>query len=188
MSTIMPAFDRFPEEGAIVGRLLAGYGELELSLCFCIAESRADFDMVFKSMFRTRSVYQRIEIGDAIGRPCFKSANLTNEFAEAIGAIRHCLNIRNQYAHCYWTDDWGRSLGFVKLETTAQKNVRVDNVHHIKANDIDLSTLQAQESYFLYTYACFDALRGSIKVWAGRSTSSPYSIPKKIAQPPLFKT
>jgi hypothetical protein len=31
--TIMPCFDRFPREGNLIGRLLAGYGELELELC-----------------------------------------------------------------------------------------------------------------------------------------------------------
>lgn len=187
MPTIMPAFDRFPKEGSIVGRLLAGYGELELGLCFCAAEARNDFDMVFKAMFRPRGVSLRIEIGDAIGRPCFKAVGLTQDFAEAIAAMRHCLKIRNQYAHCYWTDDFGRSLGFVKLETTAEKNTRIDNVYHIKASDIDLPTLQAQESYFRYTFAVFDALRSEYKVKTGKLSKSAFAIPKKEPQPPLCK-
>jgi hypothetical protein len=36
MSTIMPCFDRFPKEGDLIGRLLAGYGELELEMCACV--------------------------------------------------------------------------------------------------------------------------------------------------------
>ncbi len=43
MTTIMPAFDTFLQEGAIVGRLLVGYGELELELCNCVAAARADY-------------------------------------------------------------------------------------------------------------------------------------------------
>ena len=39
-TTIMPAFGRHPQEGAIVGRLLVGYADLELELCFCVAFAR----------------------------------------------------------------------------------------------------------------------------------------------------
>jgi hypothetical protein len=34
--TILPAFVQFPKEAAIIGRLLAGYGELEFDLCNCL--------------------------------------------------------------------------------------------------------------------------------------------------------
>jgi hypothetical protein len=32
----MPVFNTFPVEGAIIGRLLVGYGDLEFDLCNCI--------------------------------------------------------------------------------------------------------------------------------------------------------
>ncbi len=73
MPSIMSAFDKFPIEGATIGRLLAGYGELELYLCMCVGEIQADSTMVFKTMFRTHGASQRIDIADAIGRQPFES-------------------------------------------------------------------------------------------------------------------
>jgi len=66
MSSIMPAFVRYPEEAAIIGRLLAGYGELEFDLCLCVGHARGDMDMAFKAMFRPRGETQRIDIADPI--------------------------------------------------------------------------------------------------------------------------
>lgn len=36
---ILPAFDRYPAEAAIIGRMLAGYGELEFGVCVCMKEA-----------------------------------------------------------------------------------------------------------------------------------------------------
>lgn len=38
---LMPAFRRRPTSAAVVGRLLAGYGELELLLAFCVGTADA---------------------------------------------------------------------------------------------------------------------------------------------------
>ena len=83
MSNIMPAFDKFPQEGAVVGRLLAGYGELELELCFCVATARDDFNMVFKAMFRPRGESQRIQIADAMGREPYQALKMGTRFSES---------------------------------------------------------------------------------------------------------
>src|SRR3546814_10168398 len=99
MSTIMPAFDTFPQEGAIIGRLLAGYGEIELSLCMCVVQARDDHDMVFKAMFRPRGETQRIDVADALGRKPYEDAGLGTPFGEVIGAARYCLKIRNPFSH-----------------------------------------------------------------------------------------
>lgn len=183
----MPAFDTFPQEGAIVGRLLVGYGELELSLCFCVAEARNDLDMAFKAMFRPRGETQRIDIADAMGRVPYRDIRLGTHFEEAISSTRYCLKIRNQYAHCYWTDDFGRQLGFATLEETAKANQPLDDISRIKISDIDLATLKAQEAYFVYTHRCITYLLHEFKVRAERLTKSPFSIPKKVSRPPLCK-
>ncbi len=49
---VMPAFRRFPDEAAIIGRLLAGYAELEIDLLHCVSVIREDFDATLKAMFR----------------------------------------------------------------------------------------------------------------------------------------
>jgi hypothetical protein len=110
--TIMPAFIRFPQEATIIGRLLAGYGDLEFDLCYCVAVARDDFDMAVKSMFRPRGEKQRIDIADSIGRSKYRELKLGTRFEEAIAATHYCRRIRNQYAHCKWHDDKTGSLGF----------------------------------------------------------------------------
>lgn len=42
---IMPVFSQFPVEGAIIGRLLAGYGDLDFDLCSCIGSATDDLDI-----------------------------------------------------------------------------------------------------------------------------------------------
>lgn len=185
MTTIMPAFDKFSKEGGIIGRLLAGYGELELGLCFCVAVARNDFDMVFKAMFRPRGAQQRIDIADAIGRKPFQKLNLETHFSDSVSSVRYCLKIRNQFAHCFWTDDFGRQLGFVQLEDTAKSNKSVDNVYHIKARDIDHVLLQQHEAYFVYTRRWLTALEYHAKDLAAKGPKSPLEFPKKV-RPPIL--
>ena len=58
------AFTKFNNEGIIIGRLLASYAELELSLFHCVNVTRDDFDTVYKAMFRERGESRRINIAD----------------------------------------------------------------------------------------------------------------------------
>ena len=47
--TVMPCFDenQYPEEGLIIGRLLTGYGELELEMCSAIgAAIHMDYGLI----------------------------------------------------------------------------------------------------------------------------------------------
>lgn len=188
MATIMPAFRDFPKEGMIIGCLLAGYGELELILCNCVSEARDDFDTTFKAMFRPRGETQRIDVADALGRHHYREAGLEQPFSEAIGEIRYCLKIRNQYAHCYWTEDFGRSLGLVELEETAKRHGEVYRRELIGlAKDIDVPTLEGQEAFFCRTNDCLRFLLHEYRVLAGRMTTNPFSLPKKEPRPPLYK-
>src|SRR4051794_31432912 len=84
--TIQRAFQLCPEEGAIIGRLLAGYGELEVDLALCVAATLDDdVDTAFRIMFRLRGESQRIEIADAFIQQHY-SAGLRSEYGEALGA------------------------------------------------------------------------------------------------------
>src|SRR4051795_4185228 len=109
-------FLKFHKEASIIGRLLAGYATLALGLMNCVQNVRDDFDAVLKAMFRPRGETSRIDIADALGRHFYHDRGLGTEFAMGIGAVRHCLKIRNQYAHCVWYDDKSGKLAFVNLE------------------------------------------------------------------------
>jgi len=54
MRTIMPAFGLFVSEAKIIGRLVVGYGELEVDLLNCVQVVFGDFDAVLKALFARR--------------------------------------------------------------------------------------------------------------------------------------
>jgi hypothetical protein len=90
----LPAFDYFPKEGAIIGRLLAGYTKLDLMNCVQIV--RDDFDTVMKAMFRSRGEQARISVADAFGRQHYHKYRLGTQFEQSISCMKYCLKIRNQ--------------------------------------------------------------------------------------------
>ena len=81
----MPAFQKFRLEGEIIGRLVVGYGEMELDLCHCIAQGIGDLDMALKAMFRARGETSRIDITEAMGQKVYVSLGIGATFREAIG-------------------------------------------------------------------------------------------------------
>lgn len=182
--TIMPVFTTFPVEGAIIGRLLAGYGDLEFDLCNCAAMAVNDVDMVLKAMFRARGERQRISIADAIGRKPFRSFNLETQFSETVAGMHHCRKIRNQFSHCNWFDDNSGALAFVDLESNALKHAVV-NVRHFTIRHVSVPVLQQQEEYFGYISDCLAFLNYEARHLAGRLASHPFAMPPKMPRPPL---
>ncbi|TRZ67086.1 MAG: hypothetical protein D4S02_05735 [Rhodocyclaceae bacterium] len=147
---IAKAFDDFPDEAALIGRMLAGYTDLELDLMHCVKSAREDLDTVLKAMYRARGETQRIDIADSFGRQTYRKLGLGTQFEMAVGAVRHCMRIRNQYAHCIWWNDNSGTLAFANLEEIAKLNdvvldLRGMNVHHVST-----AHLKAQFLYFDY--------------------------------------
>ena len=59
--SILAPFRKFAAEGAAVGRLLAGYSNVEVGLLHCVVAGRGgDLDTVLKKMFRVRGETRRI--------------------------------------------------------------------------------------------------------------------------------
>lgn len=182
---ILPVFEKFKDEAAIVGRLLAGYAELEIGLLNCVANARDDFDMVLKVMFKTRSVSQRIDAADAMGRYKYHQSNLGTEFEMAVGAVRHCLKIRNKYAHCTWHNDQSGKLAFVNLEEPAQMNVHVPDLSSLTISHVDVALLRDQEAYFVYTDELLSWVNFEGRCRTGKLNSNPLPKPAPMKKPPL---
>ena len=180
----MPVFDRFPQEAALVGKILAGYGEIEFELCSCVAAAQDDLDMVFKAMFRPRGETQRIDIADALGRKRYRASGLEQIFSEAIGDTRYCLKIRNQYSHCTWHDDLTGHLAFVELEEIAAKHEVID-LRALTTKHLDIHTLTEQHNYFRRVINCLTYLNFEIRRQAGSVTSHPFRVPQKVRRPLL---
>ncbi len=141
--SILDAFQRHPAEAAIIGRMLAGYGELEFELHSCLGAALDCDEEAMRAMFRVRGEKQRIEIADALMRKRYHAIGLGEQYCEAIGAMHWCRTCRNRYAHCHWWSDTN-GLFFLSLETAARRN---SDPIRIRFLPIDMPLLQEQEAF-----------------------------------------
>ena len=77
-----------------------------------------------------------VPIEPEIPRLLFELRLKVTEFADAIGALKACVRIRNQYAHCAWADGGkGRNGGlyFVDLSTSAEAATGWDSLSNTTA-------------------------------------------------------
>jgi hypothetical protein len=183
---VMPAFQKFRGEAAIIGRLLAGYAELEIDLLNCVSEVTQDFDATLKAMFRVRGETARINVGDALGRQAYDKLGLRTDFELAVSAMRYCLKIRNQYAHCNWYDDWTGRLAFVNVEEIAKGNQLISGFNNLTRRYVDIPILDEQEKYFGYTDALISYTNYECRYRAGRLSSQPLPKPAQVSQPSLY--
>lgn len=182
---VMPAFHKFPNEAAIIGRLLAGYAELEIDLFNCVQVAREDFDSVLKAMFRARGETRRIDVADALGRQLYHAAGLGNDFDIAVSAVRYCLRIRNQYSHCNWYDDLSGRLAFVNVEQIVKSNQPIRDFDSLTRYYIDVPTLEAQEQYFSYADALLTYANHEGRLRSGKLKTKVFDQPAQVAQPAL---
>jgi hypothetical protein len=181
--SILYAFIRFPQEGGIVGRILAGYGELEFELSVCLTGVLRSESTAIRALFRTKGEETRILLADALMRPTFEEAGLIHPFAETIGDLNWCRKIRNQYAHCHWYDSPSEGLSFVDIEKPAKASASGPLLE--RKFRIKLPELELQEAYFVYVRKCLWHLDYAHRKWAGLETILQYVRPPKLERPPL---
>jgi hypothetical protein len=147
--SLMPCFDRDHafEEGIVIGRLLAGYGEIELQMCMCLIVVEGILDVPIRTIFGKRGAEERIKIGKRELEPDFGKASLLADLTEATADLDWCRQIRNQYSHCqwYWTAQEG--LCFVNLEELAKQPTQILSVMGHR-HPVDVPLLQRQEDFF----------------------------------------
>ncbi|WP_140977808.1 hypothetical protein [Bradyrhizobium guangdongense] len=141
--SINPSFDAHPIEGAIVGKLVVSFGEIELLFGLVAAAALGNQNMALRAMYRSRSTGGRIDLADVLMRDTFVKVNLKPIYEETLGAVRHCLKIRNQYAHCHWAHG-SDGLYFSQLEDAANRAQGFDYDH----KHIGLSLLKEQQAFF----------------------------------------
>jgi hypothetical protein len=142
----MPCFDNFPNEAKIIGRLLAGYGELELGLAKCLGAALTDERAAFKVLFQMAGAGEtRLTVADTLMSRKFKKADLHDGYSHMLGGFRRCKQIRNQYAHCHWADHNEKGLAFADLDKAAKKSEP-----HLTWHYVDAPLLQQQEACFCY--------------------------------------
>ena len=185
MPTIMPCFDRFPKEGDIIGRLLAGYGELELEMCACVAATTDDLNGAIKKLFGMRGEYRRIEAADAMMKRSYASVDLASKYSLTIANMHWCRTVRNQYAHCNWYDTTAEGLCFVDLEHTAKLKRKIKSVTAHRY-PIDAVLLKRQEIYFTYVRECYWHLAEAYRTACGKEVKGGplHPWPPRFTRPP----
>jgi hypothetical protein len=179
---IMPCFEDFKAEGAIVGRLLSGYGELELELCACIGVATGDLDGAIRRVFSLRGAEKRIEWAENAAKDFYTKAGVGSAFEEVISDMDYCREIRNQYAHCYWFGSPVDGLGFVDLEGVAKLRTSIWPISQHRLF-IDLATLEQQEAFFKYVQKCFWYLTYEYKVRVHNSRAFAWQKPENVLRP-----
>ncbi|MFN0219104.1 MAG: hypothetical protein ACKVP4_09850 [Hyphomicrobium sp.] len=184
-TTLLPPFEAFPEEAKLIGQLLAGYATLEIDLMNCVSVVRDDLDSTLKAMFRARGETQRIQVADALGRQHYIKLKLGTEFEMAVGAVKFCMKVRNQYAHCIWYDDNTGFLAFVNLEELAELNAFVPSLVGLTRHHVDVPLLSAQMTYFKYATSLLAWTNFEGRRLAGKLTNQPLAKPPAMKQPLL---
>jgi len=145
------AFDRFPEEGRLVGRLLTAYADLEVALLQCVHAAVGNFDLVLKAMYRIRGETARLRIADGLGYAGFAGHNLDAHFSSAIDDMGYCRELRNSYAHSNWFVNHEGKLAFTALEKLAETNNFSESLEKLPTRYINAELLERQFDYFNHT-------------------------------------
>jgi hypothetical protein len=144
--SLNPAFDEYPVEAGLIGRMVTSFGELELTFSMIAGTALRDQGLALRAIYRGRSTGGRIDLVDVIVRNVIVKTNLGTDYEEVIGGMRHCLKIRNNYAHCQWSPAQD-GLFFANLEDAASRAEGFD----LDQKHVDLRLLTEQETYFDYT-------------------------------------
>lgn len=177
-----PAFGRHRKETALLGRILVSYGELELSMALLLGDVINNQQCALRTIFRIVGETARINVADALIRERMIRADLEDEYADTIGAVRYSVKLRNQYAHCHWTDaPRKRGLYFADLQEPAKAHEKFEFWH----KHIDSALLWDQLCHMAYASDCLLAINLE---YAARNRVGPdqnFAMPPKERQPPL---
>jgi hypothetical protein len=180
---LLPAFDRYPEEGRLIGLMVTGWGELEFLLAHCVSQITNDADTTFKVMYRARGESNRVALADSLARSTLTSGKYLDFYDRTIVGLKLCLRIRNNYAHSNWLHDRSRGLLFVALEEIAKSNAIID-LTSLLQHPAPLAHLQRQERYFQFIKDCLGWLNFEAQFVAGRIRQNHFPMPSSMRQPP----
>ena len=160
---------------------MAEYNNLEIGLLHCVQMGIGDFNYAFKKMFAARGETKRINAARDLAKAAYHGLGLGADFDAGMDAIRHALQIRNQYAHWTWWDDNSGQLAIANLEDLAREPNAISGFDQLRVHHIDMPLLEAQQAYFVYVdralaWVNFEGrfLRGDIRTRSRAETRSPF--------------
>jgi hypothetical protein len=178
---ILAPFRKFAVEGAMIGRMLAGYSNLEIGLMHCVQMARgSDLDTVLKKMFSIRGESRRISAAEKLFVAYHQHHGLLGDFQKAVRLVRYRLKIRNQYAHGVWWDDHSGKLAFANMEELAVRKRKVRDLLKLKPYHVDANLLAAQEACFVYAEDYLAWINYEGRVRAKTININPLAKPKPV--------
>lgn len=142
--TILSEISKFPLEMAIIGRLVTGYGMLELALWRSLSTVINDPDEATRIMFQRMGELARLNVVEACLRAAANETGLGEALSLAMNNTHKCREIRNKYAHAYWDD----SEVFLR-SAPLEKAAKADGDIKILLTPITLELLIEQEERFI---------------------------------------
>jgi hypothetical protein len=178
---LLVEFEEHQEEKTLIGEMLIAYGELEFAIVQMLAHAfTKGNDTSARLMFRVRGESARIEVADAILRPELETIGLGGKWSNAIGALRYCKEVRNQYAHCHWWKTKDQPLCFMNLDSDA---TAASGEMTVSLEPVDLPLIRQQRQYFEYTSELLYYLESRYRERLGKEADAAPE-PKSIPQPP----
>lgn len=165
--------------------MVIGYGEIELLFGICAGLALEHRNVVLMAFHKVSTAGARIEIGDALAADAIRKLGLQNEYGEALGALRFCSQIRNQFAHCQFGLSEKDTIMFAKAEDSIGINGFSPNWR-----GLTLTLLKEQEAYFVYTRAALLHLENRIQIATAERDDLPrtrplfHKKPASIPRPP----
>lgn len=183
--TIIPAFKYAQAEAEIVGRLLAGYSELELEMMQCVHLVSGDLDRAVRALYGERGEKKRIIQARQYSEAAFSSIGLAAQYAATFDDIDWCRAIRNQYAHCAWYYTSQEGLCFTDLEQLANGATLIAALTNVK-HPVHQALLSEQEAFFKYVQKRLWWLHQEYPILTGKAGQRPtrlWSWPPAMARP-----
>jgi hypothetical protein len=183
MTNIFPAFDLFPDEARLIGRILASFGDLEFAVCRNADAAVPANHNTFTALYQITTTSLRINTAFNLASPLYKLARLDTELNYARAAVQWCLTLRNQYAHCNWAYDQSEGLFFADLKDSI---VLEDTSLFHNFRHIDVPLLSQQLEYFKHAYSWLDFVSERLGFFLRGKSSQHSQAPTKLAQPPSY--
>jgi hypothetical protein len=190
---LLPAFHKRKKNAGSIGRLVAGYGEIEFLLAWTAGtalacqiplklgiskgEHRHQYEHEgIVRLYSIRGETARIEFAKKTIRPTIVANKLEEEFHDAMMLVWSCLKIRNLFAHCNWDQSSKRGIFFVNLEDTARSNPPFKfNTRHAGTKSLGLA-----EGYFASTIEFLNYISQAMAVRGQVALGPEFPKPKRI--------
>lgn len=147
---INPALETYPDECSLIGRMVVGYGELDITMVSTSGDAMGMTLPLLDALDQVQSEQKKIVVVRKLAEASFGRLGLGEQFDQALTSIERCRVMRNYLAHCHYSDsamlgDKPARLLSVKAHDLFSLERRV---HDLPWRVQTVASLSIQEKYF----------------------------------------